>query len=283
MDESGALEQVEVQSHGLVFWCFVFLGALITGFVVGFCVAQWLSAQPALKPNEIGDMIAGWGAVTALYWLVFGFFLQAYELRQNSATIAAQLGELEQNAKALHAQTEEMRLQREQHRLELQNSLESASTLRAQGLVAAYPVIRRELSELAAEAGDELFGHPYSGRLSRVVGTAEETPVAILIDALELLLREEETHSRSSAEFGWLQSPLNLSATKKYVYLFSFVIDNYNIDRGKSEGVSRVAVSGVVGFALFGSRFGRLYAILKDQLLPALEDPRRRVKLVRSS
>ena len=65
-----------------------------------------------MKPNEVGDLLAGIAGPLAFIWLVYGYFLQGIAIRQ-------QAKELAQNTRALHLQEEALRAQVE----ELKNSV----------------------------------------------------------------------------------------------------------------------------------------------------------------
>lgn len=71
-----------------------------------------------MKPNEVGDLLAGIAGPVAFIWLVYGYFLQGIAIRQ-------QAEELGQNTRALHLQEEALRAQAE----ELNNSVEQQRQL----------------------------------------------------------------------------------------------------------------------------------------------------------
>ena len=52
-----------------------------------------------LKLNEIGDFVAGIGSLLALLWLIFGYFQQGQELKQNTEALKGQQQELNRQAK----------------------------------------------------------------------------------------------------------------------------------------------------------------------------------------
>ena len=52
-----------------------------------------------LELNEIGDFVAGAGSLLALLWLVFGYFQQGAELKQNTDALKGQQEELSRQAR----------------------------------------------------------------------------------------------------------------------------------------------------------------------------------------
>lgn len=62
-----------------------------------------------LKPNEIGDLLAGMFGPLAILWLILGFFQQGIELRQNTAALKLQADELRMLVDAENAQKDLMR------------------------------------------------------------------------------------------------------------------------------------------------------------------------------
>lgn len=92
MDVADKLGKLEVKRRALTA-----LGLALTfGY---FGVVIWLTASgedrfKELKPNEIGDFMAGTFAPVAFLWLVIGYFLQAIELKQNSESLMQQAAEM---------------------------------------------------------------------------------------------------------------------------------------------------------------------------------------------
>jgi hypothetical protein len=64
----------------LAFLCFIFNGPVVQILL--------------LKPNEIGDVLAGSFGPLAILWLILGFFQQGIELRQNTKALELQAEEL---------------------------------------------------------------------------------------------------------------------------------------------------------------------------------------------
>jgi hypothetical protein len=62
-----------------------------------------------MKPNEVGDLLAGIAGPLAFIWLVYGYFFQGIAIRQQGE-------ELKQNTKALHLQAKELKNSVEQQR-----------------------------------------------------------------------------------------------------------------------------------------------------------------------
>ena len=63
---------------------------------------------------QFGDFLAGTAASLAFLWLVFGFYQQGLELKQNNETLKLQTAELKQSNETFKLQTEELALQREE-------------------------------------------------------------------------------------------------------------------------------------------------------------------------
>jgi hypothetical protein len=96
------------------------VGSVVTVFYL--CFFAWFVREhwaqvTALKPNEIGDTLAGWFAPLAFLWLVLGFFQQGIELRQNSEALRLQVKEL--HAAATHA-SDMVDVARKEHQLALE-------------------------------------------------------------------------------------------------------------------------------------------------------------------
>lgn len=64
-----------------------------------------------MKPNEIGDLLAGAFGPLAILWLILGFFQQGIELRQNTKALELQAEELR---KSVEHQKEMVEVSREQ-------------------------------------------------------------------------------------------------------------------------------------------------------------------------
>lgn len=56
-----------------------------------------------MRPNEVGDLLAGIAGPLAFIWLVYGYFLQGFAIRQQGR-------ELQQNTDALKMQADQLRL-----------------------------------------------------------------------------------------------------------------------------------------------------------------------------
>lgn len=78
-----------------------------------------------MKPNEVGDLLAGVGGPFALIWLVYGYFLQGLAIRQ-------QAEELSQNTRALHLQEEALRAQVHELKNSVAQQQEMANAAHAQ-------------------------------------------------------------------------------------------------------------------------------------------------------
>jgi hypothetical protein len=86
------------------FWVTVLYAAFLVFLAVTLAAAGRAAEIGNMKPNEVGDLLAGVGGPFALIWLVYGYFLQGLAIRQ-------QAEELSQNTHALHLQEEALRAQ----------------------------------------------------------------------------------------------------------------------------------------------------------------------------
>ncbi|CUJ55254.1 hypothetical protein [Achromobacter xylosoxidans] len=65
----------------------------------------------AMKPNEVGDFLAGIVGPLALLWLILGYFQQGEELRLSTEALRQQAEELKQSVEHQHALAEATRRQ----------------------------------------------------------------------------------------------------------------------------------------------------------------------------
>lgn len=92
----------------------------------------------SMKPNEIGDLLAGMFGPLTILWLILGFFQQGIELRQNTAALKLQ-------EEALRAQVQEL-----VHSVEQQRDLVKVSREQVELAAAALQEERRK-SHAAAQ------------------------------------------------------------------------------------------------------------------------------------
>lgn len=69
----------------------------------------------SMKPNEIGDLLAGMFGPLAILWLILGFFQQGIELRQNTRALELQAEELKNSVEQQRDLVEVSRKQFESH------------------------------------------------------------------------------------------------------------------------------------------------------------------------
>ncbi len=119
----------------LTFLCFVFNGRFIEILL--------------LKPNEIGDVLAGSFGPLAILWLILGFFQQGKELQQNTRALELQADELRNS---VQQQRELVELTRTQVKVDLEADRREEIRLRH----AARPMF--ELSFQKKPSG--LIAHP---------------------------------------------------------------------------------------------------------------------------
>ena len=101
--------QFEAERKKMTSWALrvTILYIAFLGFLAVTLAAAGRAAEIGdMKPNEVGDLLAGVGGPFALIWLVYGYFLQGLAIRQ-------QAEELIQNTRALHLQEEALRAQTE--------------------------------------------------------------------------------------------------------------------------------------------------------------------------
>ncbi len=94
--------------------------AYVVGLLALACLALFgeagIDAFLDMRPNEVGDLLAGIAGPLAFIWLVYGYFLQgiairqqAEELRQNTRVLALQEQTLQAQEQALRSQAEELK------------------------------------------------------------------------------------------------------------------------------------------------------------------------------
>jgi hypothetical protein len=71
------------------------IGVVVTVVYSAAMVAGFGDKLGALKPNEVGDFLAGVFGPIAILWLILGFFQQGIELRQNTQALRQQADELQ--------------------------------------------------------------------------------------------------------------------------------------------------------------------------------------------
>lgn len=85
--------------------------------VFGWLFGTQISQINSLKPNELGDFLAGVFGPVALFWVVLGFFQQGLELRHSVETLKLQAEELknsvEQQRELVKASRDQIELDRE--------------------------------------------------------------------------------------------------------------------------------------------------------------------------
>jgi hypothetical protein len=81
-----------------------------------------------LKPNEIGDLLAGMFGPLAILWLILGFFQQGMELRQNTRALELQAEELR---RSVDHQKEMVEVSREQLRVDMESLKQEQEAMRA--------------------------------------------------------------------------------------------------------------------------------------------------------
>ena len=93
-------------------------GTLVYLLIVAWWVRQGDSNILEMKPNEVGDFLAGVFGPVAILWLILGFFQQGEELRQNTKALELQAEELrhsvEQQKSLVEATQEQVKAQAEE-------------------------------------------------------------------------------------------------------------------------------------------------------------------------
>lgn len=92
-------------------WVGFGFSVIYVGLVSWLTIRRWGDFQ-TLKPNEIGDFLAGAFGPLAILWLILGFFQQGIELRQNSEALHLQAAEL---ANSVGQQRELVKVARDQY------------------------------------------------------------------------------------------------------------------------------------------------------------------------
>jgi hypothetical protein len=92
-----------------------------------------------MKPNEIGDLLAGAFGPLAILWLILGFFQQGVELRQNTRTLQLQEEALRAQVSELNASVEQQRQLVEISRKQMEAELEALRVENENQRIAAQP------------------------------------------------------------------------------------------------------------------------------------------------
>jgi hypothetical protein len=92
MADETTLPDIDIRHNTLVRWGVAGTVAYL-GLIAIYAVCRF-SEILTLKPNEVGDMLAGIFAPLALGWLVLGFFQQGQELQASTAALQLQADEL---------------------------------------------------------------------------------------------------------------------------------------------------------------------------------------------
>lgn len=78
---------------------FAFIVTLLFLIAVGVYCFFNFNQLVSLQPNEVGDLIAGVGSILAFFWLIFGYFQQGQELKENTVALKQQEAQLQEQAK----------------------------------------------------------------------------------------------------------------------------------------------------------------------------------------
>lgn len=92
----------------------IYVGAIATYVVYDFAAVR------AMKPNEMGDFLAGTFGPLAFFWLICGYLQQGVELKQNTEALRLQVTELQNSV-------EHQRVLAEVAREQLRNDAEAAA------------------------------------------------------------------------------------------------------------------------------------------------------------
>lgn len=87
--------------------------AITAAYLVAAALLEWgeWDKFSELKPNEVGDFLAGVVGPLALLWLILGYFQQGEELRQSSMALAQQAEELRRSVEQQRALVDVTRAQ----------------------------------------------------------------------------------------------------------------------------------------------------------------------------
>lgn len=79
-------------------WAASIVTLIFLALVTCYCYFNWQQVR-TLNPNEIGDLVAGIGSILAFLWLIFGYFQQGQELKENTIALQGQEKQLLEQAK----------------------------------------------------------------------------------------------------------------------------------------------------------------------------------------
>lgn len=134
-----------------------------------------------MKPNEIGDVLAGIFGPLAILWLILGFFQQGIELRQNTRALEMQGDELR---KSVEHQKEMVEVSREQLRADLEAFREE----REKQIRAALP--RFEFSSCGVTSGPGYPGTFYTSTLENIGSTVTDVKISCSQDVSNVSPRD---------------------------------------------------------------------------------------------
>lgn len=91
--------------------------AITAGYLIAAALLGWgeWDKFSQMKPNEVGDFLAGVVGPLALLWLILGYFQQGEELRQSSLALVQQAEELRRSVEQQQALVEVTRAQVDAH------------------------------------------------------------------------------------------------------------------------------------------------------------------------
>lgn len=151
-----------------------------------------------MKPNEIGDLLAGAFGPLAILWLILGFFQQGIELRQNTKALELQAEELR---KSVEHQKEMVEVSKEQ----LLADLEAIQEEREKERKNALP--RFVFSSMGLMYGPSSIGIVYTSNLQNIGNTVTDVKISCSHDISSINPRDFASfESKSGHKIQWHSS-----------------------------------------------------------------------------
>lgn len=192
-----------------------------------------------LKPNEIGDLLAGMFGPLAILWLILGFFQQGIELRQNTKALELQAEELR---KSVDHQKEMVEVSRKQLHVDMESLREEQEAIRS----AAKP----KFVLIEGRGGFFSRGIVLHAEIKNVGNSASDVTLSSSEDLIDFQPRRVQFWAREeSIKVNWTHSSANKQSFVRISFvdaigmqgeqLLEFDLENREMLDGLSESVEK--------------------------------------------